>query len=139
MGKDPNDVWSAFESDSEVAELSKFAKMIFSIVVNQAGCKQTFSDLKVKQTDRRSRLGLEKLDKMTKVSENYNIHLVLDSPQPRLALTSSPSIRLKGSQRPNANDQCTRSQRLSWWCPGTRIFWRTNTMKTRVSEDVRWS
>jgi hypothetical protein len=42
MGKDPNDVWSAFESDSEVTELSKFAKMIFSIVVNQAGCKQTF-------------------------------------------------------------------------------------------------
>lgn len=80
MGKDPNDVWSAFESDSEAVELSKFAKMIFSIVVNQAGCERTFSDLKVKQTDRRSRLGLEKLDKMTKVSENYNIHLVRDSP-----------------------------------------------------------
>ena len=48
MGKDLNDVWSAFESDSEVTELSKFAKMIFSIVINQAGCKQTFSNLKVK-------------------------------------------------------------------------------------------
>ena len=68
MGKDPNDVWSAFESDLGVAELSKFAKMIFNIVVNQAGCKQPFSDLKVKQMDRRSRLGLEKLDKMMKVS-----------------------------------------------------------------------
>ena len=68
MGKDPNDVWSAFESDSEVMELSKFAKIIFSIVVNQAGCERTFSNLKVKQTDRCSRLGLEKLDKMTKVS-----------------------------------------------------------------------
>ena len=49
-------------------ELSKFVKIIFSIVVNQAGCEWTFSDLKVKQTDRRSQLGLEKLDKMTKVS-----------------------------------------------------------------------
>ena len=57
MGKDLNNMWSAFESDSEMMELSKFAKMIFSIVVNQAGCKQTFSKLKVKQTDRRSRLG----------------------------------------------------------------------------------
>jgi hypothetical protein len=51
--------------------------MIFSIVVNQAGCERTFSDLKVKQTDRHSRLGLEKLEKMMKVSENFNIHLVL--------------------------------------------------------------
>ena len=51
MGKDLNDVWSAFESDSEVAEPSKFAKMIFSIFVNQTGCEQTFSDLKFKQTD----------------------------------------------------------------------------------------
>jgi hypothetical protein len=39
MGKNPNDVWSAFKSDLEVVELSKFAKMIFSIVINQAGCK----------------------------------------------------------------------------------------------------
>ena len=68
MGKDLNDVWLAFESDSAVMELSKFAKIIFSIVINQAGCERTFSDLKVKQTDHRSRLGLEKLDKMTKVS-----------------------------------------------------------------------
>ena len=50
MGKDLNDVWSAFESDSEVAEPSKFAKMIFSIFVNQTGCEQTFSDLQFKQT-----------------------------------------------------------------------------------------
>ena len=33
MGKDLNDVWSAFESDSEVAEPSKFAKMIFSMYI----------------------------------------------------------------------------------------------------------
>ena len=37
MGKDSNDVWSAFKSDSEVMEL------IFSIVVNQTGCERTFS------------------------------------------------------------------------------------------------
>ena len=76
MGKDLNDVWSAFESDSEVAEPSKFAKMIFSIFVNQTGCEQTFSDLQFKQTDCCSWLGLEKLDKMMRVSKKYNLHQV---------------------------------------------------------------
>jgi hypothetical protein len=89
--------------------------------------------------DHRSRLGLEKLDKMTKVSYNYHIILVLDSPQPRWALISSPSIKLKDSKRPDTNDQCTSPWRLSWQCPGTQIFWRINVTKTRVSEDGRWS
>jgi hypothetical protein len=65
-------VWTAFESLPEVSEFATFAKLIFTIVVNQAGCKRTFSDLKVKQTQCQHRLGLEKLDKMTKVdSHNY--------------------------------------------------------------------
>ena len=81
MGNDPNDVWSTFKSDSKVMELSKFVKVIFIIVVNQAGCNKTFSDLRVKQMDHCSWLSLEKLDKMSKVSYNYHIILVLDSPQ----------------------------------------------------------
>jgi hypothetical protein len=43
--------------------------------VNQAGCERVFSDLKVKQTQRRNRLKLEKLGKMTKVlSIESSIH-----------------------------------------------------------------
>jgi hypothetical protein len=48
--KDLIAVWTAFESQPEVAELAAFTKLIFTIVVNQAGCEQTFSDVKIKQT-----------------------------------------------------------------------------------------
>lgn len=66
---DPVAVWTAFGSmSSETKELSRFAVDIFKIVVNQAGCERVFSDLKIKQTQRRNRLSLAKLDKMTKVS-----------------------------------------------------------------------
>ncbi|KAJ7760892.1 ribonuclease H-like domain-containing protein [Mycena maculata] len=66
MGRDPIAVWVAL-STPEIAELADFAIMILKIVVNQAGCERVFSDLKVKQTQRRNRLKLEKLDKMTKI------------------------------------------------------------------------
>jgi hypothetical protein len=45
-------VWTTFETLPEVSALATFAKLIFAIVVNQAGCERTFSDLKVKQTQR---------------------------------------------------------------------------------------
>jgi hypothetical protein len=48
-------------------ELASFAILLLTVVVNQAGCERLFSDLKVKQTQRRNRLGLKKLEKMTKV------------------------------------------------------------------------
>ena len=38
------------------------------VVVHQAGCERLFSDLKIKQAQRRTRLKTEKLEKMTKVS-----------------------------------------------------------------------
>ena len=50
-----------------VAELANFTQLILTIVTNQAGCKWTFSNLKIKQAQRRNQLHLEKLDKMTKV------------------------------------------------------------------------
>jgi hypothetical protein len=53
---------------AETRELAAFAILLLKVVVNQAGCERVFSDLKVKQTDRRNRLGLAKLEKMTKVS-----------------------------------------------------------------------
>jgi hypothetical protein len=52
----------------EVAELAKFAVILLKIVVNQAGCERVFSDMKIKQTQRRNRLGIPKLSKMTKAS-----------------------------------------------------------------------
>lgn len=68
-------VWSALECHDDVAELARFAKMILKFVVNQAGCERLFSDLRVKQTQRRNRLGLPKLEKMTKVSKVYIYNL----------------------------------------------------------------
>jgi hypothetical protein len=53
---------------AETRELAAFAILLLKVVVNQAGCERVFSDLKVKQTDRRNRLGLAKLKKMMKVS-----------------------------------------------------------------------
>jgi hypothetical protein len=66
--KDPIAVWNALQCHDETYELAQFAKMILTVVVNQAGCERVFSDLKIKQTQRRNRLGLAKLEKMTKVS-----------------------------------------------------------------------
>lgn len=57
----------AFRSIPQLAELADFALMLFKIVVNQAGCERVFSDLKIKQTHHRVRLGLPKLAKMTKI------------------------------------------------------------------------
>ncbi|KAJ7300362.1 hypothetical protein DFH08DRAFT_828525 [Mycena albidolilacea] len=65
-GRDPIAVWVAFRTPA-VAELTDFAITLLKIVVNQAGCERVFSDLKVKQTQRRNRLKLEKLGKMTKI------------------------------------------------------------------------
>jgi hypothetical protein len=61
-------VWRAFESFPAVRQLASFAIILLKIVVNQAGCEQTFSDLKIKQTQWRNQLGLPKLAKMTIVS-----------------------------------------------------------------------
>ncbi len=51
----------------DITELVDFAILLLKIVVNQARCERVFSDIKVKQTQRRNRLKLAKLDKMTKV------------------------------------------------------------------------
>ncbi|KAJ7223699.1 ribonuclease H-like domain-containing protein [Mycena rebaudengoi] len=66
MGRDPIAVWVAL-STPDIEELAQFAILLLKIVVNQAGCERVFSDLKVKQTQRRNRLKLQKLDKMTKI------------------------------------------------------------------------
>ncbi|KAJ7837885.1 hypothetical protein B0H14DRAFT_3459865 [Mycena olivaceomarginata] len=65
LGKDPIAVWNALRTPDNT-ELAEFALMLLKIVVNQAGYERVFSDLKVKQTQCRNRLKLEKLEKMTK-------------------------------------------------------------------------
>ncbi|KZP23372.1 hypothetical protein FIBSPDRAFT_737740 [Athelia psychrophila] len=65
--QDPTVVWTAFQSIPEVAELGGFVLILLKVVANQAGVERIFSDLKVKQTHRRARLGLPKLSKMTKI------------------------------------------------------------------------
>ncbi|KAJ7882909.1 ribonuclease H-like domain-containing protein [Mycena leptocephala] len=66
MGRNPIAAWVAFGTP-DITELVDFAILLLKIVVNQAGCERVFSDIKVKQTQRRNRLKLAKLDKMTKI------------------------------------------------------------------------
>ncbi|KAJ7257399.1 ribonuclease H-like domain-containing protein [Mycena rebaudengoi] len=66
MGRDPIAVWVALRTP-DIEELADFTIILLKIVVNQAGCERVFSDLKIKQTQRRNRLKQEKLEKMTKI------------------------------------------------------------------------
>ncbi|KAJ7784179.1 ribonuclease H-like domain-containing protein [Mycena metata] len=64
---DPILAWEALADSRHLAELANFAISILKIVVNQAGCERTFSRTKIEQADHRNRLGLDKMDKRTKV------------------------------------------------------------------------
>jgi hypothetical protein len=57
-------VWNAFMS-AESKEFATFAITILKIMVNQAACERLFSCLK--KTDKRNRIGLKKVEKMSKV------------------------------------------------------------------------
>ncbi|KAJ7576503.1 hypothetical protein C8J56DRAFT_900019 [Mycena floridula] len=65
--KDPVRVWENFKGNSKLRELATFVIRLLKVVVNQAGCKRLFSDVKIKQTDHRVRITLDKLGRMTKV------------------------------------------------------------------------
>ncbi|TRM63057.1 ribonuclease H-like domain-containing protein [Schizophyllum amplum] len=66
-GRDPLMAWTAF-TRRDTQELARFAKTIYSVVVNTAGCERTFSRLKIIQSPHRSRIGTEKMEQMMKVS-----------------------------------------------------------------------
>lgn len=77
-GNDPIAVWEAFKTE-EISELCKFAKTLLRIVVNQAGCERLFSDVGNTQGDRRTRIAVQKLEKITKVLLSFCIkttHLI---------------------------------------------------------------
>ena len=60
-------VWQQLKSTPEVSELADLAILLLGIVVNQGGNERDFSDLKIKKTRLRNRLGIPKLQKMSKV------------------------------------------------------------------------
>ncbi|KAJ6628155.1 ribonuclease H-like domain-containing protein [Mycena sp. CBHHK59/15] len=64
---DPVMVWEALAGSSHITELAQFAIIILQIVANQAGCERTFSRTKIEQSDHRVRLGLDKIEKRTKI------------------------------------------------------------------------
>jgi hypothetical protein len=75
--------WEAFRTVEAVAELTDLAILLLGIVANQAGTERMFSDLKIKKSRLRNRLGTEKLHKMSKVCEYTCKHAAL-SPQPKV-------------------------------------------------------
>ncbi|KAJ7431571.1 ribonuclease H-like domain-containing protein [Mycena galericulata] len=66
MGKDPIAVWTALQTSGGLAELARFAIMVLTVVVNQAACERVFSEVKNNESPHRARIGLEKLEKMSK-------------------------------------------------------------------------
>ncbi|KAJ6613434.1 ribonuclease H-like domain-containing protein, partial [Mycena sp. CBHHK59/15] len=79
---DPIQVWETLTDSGHLAKLAGFAIMILHIVANQVGCECTFSRTKIEQSDHCNRLGLEKIDKQTKVlqyflSETYDTQYIL--------------------------------------------------------------
>jgi hypothetical protein len=79
QGDNPIHMWEAFKSMHETSKLAELVILLLKIVVNQVGSERVFSNLRVKQTDGRNHLGLQKLQKMTKVScilvHRHCIHL----------------------------------------------------------------
>jgi hypothetical protein len=64
--RDPIQFWQCYMA-TEAAGLAQLSIYLFKIVVNEAGCERVFSFLKEESKDWRNRLGLQKLEKMTKV------------------------------------------------------------------------
>lgn len=64
---DPSVVWEQFTTKAETKDLAHFALMLLDLCCNQGGNERTFSDVHIKQTRLRNRLGLRKLETMSKV------------------------------------------------------------------------
>jgi hypothetical protein len=67
-GKDPFKAWEALSgSGLGISELDELAITLLEIVCNTAGTERLFSNLKIRQTDRRARMTIVKLEKKAKV------------------------------------------------------------------------
>ena len=52
----------------DIEALAQVATQVLSMVVNQAGVERKFSDVKIKKSRLRNRIGIKKLEKMIIVS-----------------------------------------------------------------------
>ncbi|KAJ7817108.1 hypothetical protein B0H14DRAFT_3742605 [Mycena olivaceomarginata] len=78
---DPKLMWEQMKTFPSTLQLANFALLLLDLVVNQASNERSFSDLKIKKTRLRNRLGTKKLEKMSKFgaeirSENIAAGLV---------------------------------------------------------------
>ncbi|KZV96600.1 hypothetical protein EXIGLDRAFT_765262 [Exidia glandulosa HHB12029] len=69
IGDDPAMVWESMLDDPQAHELAVFAIWLLQVVANQGANERNFSDFKITKTRLRNRLGLKKLEKMTKVND----------------------------------------------------------------------
>ncbi|KAJ7353252.1 hypothetical protein DFH08DRAFT_856332, partial [Mycena albidolilacea] len=67
---DPILVWNQFKFCPDVVELAEFSIILLGLVMNQASNERTFSDLKIKKTRLCNRLGIPKLEKMSKLGSS---------------------------------------------------------------------
>ncbi|KAJ6615716.1 hypothetical protein B0H10DRAFT_2435314 [Mycena sp. CBHHK59/15] len=86
-GNDPMKVWEQLKACPDIVELANFTLLLLGLVVNQASNKCSFSDLKIKKTRLRNRLGILKLEKMSKLGSSIRTeHLqegLIDERKPR--------------------------------------------------------
>ncbi|KAF5320586.1 hypothetical protein D9758_018153 [Tetrapyrgos nigripes] len=73
-GNDPIIFWQQMTTDGRTADLAHFVLTLLSIVLNTASNERSFSDLKVKKTRLRNRLGTPKVKKMIKVGGRIRRH-----------------------------------------------------------------
>ncbi|EJD32807.1 hypothetical protein AURDEDRAFT_178096 [Auricularia subglabra TFB-10046 SS5] len=66
-GTDPVAVWRQMTAHATVRDLADFAIMLLQLTSHQGGNERVFSDMGIKKTKLRNRLGLKKLEKMCKV------------------------------------------------------------------------
>ncbi|KAJ7339927.1 ribonuclease H-like domain-containing protein [Mycena albidolilacea] len=67
---DPILVWNQFKFCPDVVELAEFSIILLGLVMNQASNERTFPDLKIKKTRLHNRLGIPKLEKMSKLGSS---------------------------------------------------------------------
>lgn len=92
QGNNPLLVWQQFKRCSAVVKLADFAILLLGLVVNQASNERSFSDIKIKKTRLHNRLGIPKLEKMSKVGIAIDVYHVLAHVFDSLDRVSGPSI-----------------------------------------------
>jgi hypothetical protein len=96
---DPKLMWEQMKTFPSTSQLANFALLLLDLVANQASNERSFSDLKIKKTRLRNRLGTKKLEKMSKVS------IIAIQPY---HYSSSPIVRSRHSLGKHRSGTCPR-------------------------------